>query len=150
MTHVLVIGYGNPLRSDDGVGWRIAEALRHEWRDRIRVLTGQQLVPEWAADLATVDVAFLVDASVGSRGPLRPRRLTTNDARTPLMDGHTLAPLDLVRLATEVYGHQPVTYLVSVPAEDFDFGQSLSPGTRAYAARALELLNRRLAVLLES
>ena len=26
MNQILVIGYGNPLRGDDGVGWRVAEA----------------------------------------------------------------------------------------------------------------------------
>jgi len=150
VTRVLVIGYGNPLRSDDGVGWRIAEGLRQEWGDSISVLTGQHLVPEWASELAAADVVFLVDASVSSRGPLRLRRITPSDARTPLLDGHTLAPLDLVRLATEVYGHQPVMYLLSVPAEDFAFGESLSPLAQSRAAGAVKLLNRRLAGLLQS
>ena len=27
MTRVLVIGYGNPLRGDDGLGWEIASGL---------------------------------------------------------------------------------------------------------------------------
>ena len=28
----LVIGYGNPLRSDDGVGWHVAERLADDPR----------------------------------------------------------------------------------------------------------------------
>ncbi|MCZ7667262.1 MAG: hypothetical protein M5U34_08655 [Chloroflexi bacterium] len=35
MVKVLVIGYGNPLREDDGVGWRVVEEIeRQQTEDR--------------------------------------------------------------------------------------------------------------------
>ena len=31
MARLLIIGYGNPLRGDDGLGWRAAEDLAREF-----------------------------------------------------------------------------------------------------------------------
>jgi Ni,Fe-hydrogenase maturation factor len=67
---VLLIGYGNPLRQDDGAGWAVAEAISRHWRHQIKVVTGQQLVPEWAFDLADADLAFLVDAAIDPDAPM--------------------------------------------------------------------------------
>ncbi|HUE75682.1 MAG TPA: hypothetical protein VMP10_02550 [Chloroflexota bacterium] len=61
---VLVVGYGNPSRQDDGAGWLVAEAIGRRWRQRVHVVTGQQLVPEWALSLAESDLAFLIDAEI--------------------------------------------------------------------------------------
>ena len=61
---VVVLGFGNPLRGDDGVGWLVAEAAAQRWPGRLVVRTGQQLVPEWAADLTDADVVYFVDASL--------------------------------------------------------------------------------------
>src|SRR5258708_39707509 len=121
MTRVVVLGFGNPLRRDDGVGGRIAEALADRWSAKIVVRLGQQLVPEWAADLAVADVAFLVDASHIARRRLRLERLQTM-RRPGLVDGHSLEPEDLLRLVATAYGHQPEAYLLHVPAEDFALG----------------------------
>ena len=64
----LVIGIGNPLRGDDGIGWRLAARLPA--RPGLAVRCRQQLTPELAADLAVVDRLLLLDAWVapGERG----------------------------------------------------------------------------------
>ena len=46
----LVIGYGNTLRGDDGVGVLVADALEG-WNQAVRTLSVQQLTPELAADI---------------------------------------------------------------------------------------------------
>ena len=67
----MVAGDGNPLRGDDGAGWRVACAVRERYAGRpdVEVLAGQQPVPEWAPVLAGAGVAYLVDAA-GPCGPL--------------------------------------------------------------------------------
>ena len=61
---VLVVGYGNPLRSDDGIGWHAARLLATDPRlDRARVLTRHQLAPELAEDVSRASLVVLVDAA---------------------------------------------------------------------------------------
>jgi len=143
MTRVLVAGYGNPLRSDDGVGWRIAEAVAERWGERICVLMGQQPIPEWAPELAVCDVAFLVDAATGPSSRMRVRRLKLVDGERAL-DSHTFGPQQLLSLTRALYGHAPETNLLLLPIESVQFGESLSPTTARAAERALRFLDRQL------
>ncbi len=63
----LVIGLGNPLRSDDGIGWRLAAQLPA--RAGLVVRCRQQLTPELAEDLAAAERVLLLDACLGPQGP---------------------------------------------------------------------------------
>ena len=63
---VLVLGYGNILRTDDGIGWRVAECLADDPRlAGVSVIGCHQLTPELALDLSQASLAILVDAAVG-------------------------------------------------------------------------------------
>jgi hypothetical protein len=63
---VLVIGYGNTLRGDDGVGYQVAETVA-EWQlPQVRSIAVHQLLPELAADIAEVDLVIFVDAVVAT------------------------------------------------------------------------------------
>jgi hydrogenase maturation protease len=137
-----VFGFGNPLRRDDGVGWHVADAVRRCW-PAIIVRTAQQPVPEWAADLAELDIAYFVDASIRSHY-LRIQHITAA-RHVGLVEGHTLSPEMLVHLTLSVYGQPPDVYLLHVPAEDFAFGGEFSITASRGAASAIALLNRRIA-----
>jgi len=143
-----VAGYGNTLRRDDGAGCRVAEVIAIRWEGRAAIRRGPQLVPEWAADIAESDVAFLVDASAVKRGRLRLRRLTAT-SRELLLDGHAIGPEQLLQLVETVYGSAPLTYLLEVPATDFELGSRLSPMATNGVKRAIRLLDRRLSRLLQ-
>ena len=75
---VLVVGYGNPLRGDDGIGWHAARRLADDPRlAGARVLACHQLAPELAEDVSQASLVVLVDASVDGapgvgRSPLHP------------------------------------------------------------------------------
>ena len=46
-TRIVVAGYGNPLRGDDGAGWRVACAVRERYAGRpdVEVLARHEGVP---------------------------------------------------------------------------------------------------------
>ena len=73
----LVVGYGNSLRSDDGVGWHAAGLLATDPRlAGARVLARHQLVPELAVDVSRASLVVLVDAAAdGDPGSLSVRRV---------------------------------------------------------------------------
>jgi len=65
---VLVIGYGNALRSDDGIGVHAAALLRDDHRlAGVEILALHQLTPELALDMSRASLVVLIDAS--TEGP---------------------------------------------------------------------------------
>ena len=68
-TELLVIGYGNSLRRDDGVGPRVAEAIEELQLPGVRTLVCQLLTPEFADPIARARRVIFVDAEIvqGSR-----------------------------------------------------------------------------------
>lgn len=128
----LIIGYGNRLRGDDGVGYRLAEELQCQLpADQARVLALHQLTPELALEIAATDIerVLFLDAR---RGQWEPLVLTPLDANTATGScGHQLSPELLLRMAASLYGHAPAGYLLTLPAVDMEFGDRLSSTTEA-------------------
>jgi hydrogenase maturation protease len=142
---ILVIGYGNGLRSDDGVGLRVA-AVAASWElPGLESISVHQLTPELAEPLASAELAIFVDARLADRGeavetqPLEP-------LGSPGMSGHASDPRLLLALAQAVYGRHPRAWLVTVPAEDFSLGEGLSTTAECGAEQALG----RIAALIEA
>lgn len=89
LPRALVIGYGNPLRSDDGIGWRVAEELRGRVdASRIEVIECRQLTPEMAEQIRTAGLVVFVDAAAeGAPGEWRHHRLRAEDSGTRYLTG---------------------------------------------------------------
>jgi hydrogenase maturation protease len=124
---VLVVGYGNSLRGDDGAGWHAAGRLAADPRlAGARVLARHQLVPELVVDVAEASLVVLVDATaVGDPGSIlvrlvRPRR------PAPGAFTHHLGPESLAGLAESLYGAAPPVVLVAVAAASLAPGDHLS------------------------
>ena len=125
---VLVVGYGNALRMDDGLGWHAAEHLSGDPRlDGATVLQRHQLTPELALDVSRASLVVLVDASRGRpAGTVTIERVERADSSRTTWSHH-LDPPSLVALARELYGRAPDVFLVSVGVESVEMGDRLSP-----------------------
>lgn len=119
-----MIAFGNPTRSDDGVGWHVAAQLRDDPRaSGTRLLTVQQLTPELADELASADTVVFVDACIGPPGevavaPVEPQAV---GAWT-----HEIDPGSLLRLTEELHGRAPRAVAVTVGGASFEPGTDLS------------------------
>jgi hydrogenase maturation protease len=124
---VLVVGYGNPLRGDDGIGWRAAELLATDPRlAGARILTHHQLVPELAVDVSRASLVVLVDAAAdGDPGSVSVRRIRPRPV-APATLSHHLDPEALAGLAEDLYGVVPPIAVVSLAAGSFAEGDRLS------------------------
>ena len=126
MHSVLVLGYGNSLRGDDGIGIAAAEQLRDTIQSSsVRILACQQLTPELASEISKVDRVIIIDAAKGETpGQITIREIEpSNDSATFT---HELQPSTLLACSQELYGKRPTTYLVSVTGYSFDFSDELS------------------------
>jgi hydrogenase maturation protease len=129
----LVIGYGNTLRSDDGSGVRVAEAVAG-WRlPGVAALCVQQLVPEIAARLAGIDLVVFVDAQLAGVGDgISISRIQPAPSVRP--GSHIGDPRSLLTMSRVLYGRRPDAWLIGIPAVDLSIGETLS----ATAARGIE------------
>lgn len=124
----LVIGYGNTLRCDDGVGQKVAESVQ-EWNlENVRSLARHQLTPELAEDIAQANIVIFVDAVA-----ISPE--TTVEIQVQSLDGgeidgnslgHSSNPRSLLGLTQVLYGKIPPAYWILIPGVNFGFGEQLS------------------------
>ena len=129
---VVVVGYGNSLRTDDGLGWYAADRLASDPRlIGVTVLQRHQLMPELALDISVAALVVLVDASHAlSAGTVTVTPVErAGDATTTW--SHHLSPPSLVALAQELYGRAAPVFLVSCGVESFELGDRLSPAVEA-------------------
>jgi hydrogenase maturation protease len=139
VTDVLVIGYGNTLRGDDGIGPAVAGEVAALGLPGVRVLVVHQLTPELAADLAGVERAVFVDAAASGE-PVTAVRLESSAASEVMT--HAAEPRGLLALARAVYGQAPEAWLVTAAGADFGFRDGLSPTGRANAREARGYVER--------
>ena len=139
MAKVLIICYGNPLRSDDGLGWRAAEELAGTLHSpSIEIVTCFQLTPELADSVQSSDLVFFIDACRdGEPGELSFSSIVPG-AAAPL--AHHLSPPGVLGLARQLYGNAPPAFLASVCGECFELGEKLSPKVAAGLPRLTALI----------
>lgn len=144
---VLVIGYGNTLRGDDGLGRRAAEALaRRPLPAGVEVLTCHQLTVELAETISHADLVLLIDAANGDQpGTIVCEPVDRVDAPVgPIL--HYLEPPALLACVEALYNAAPRTLLWTVTARSFDYAETLSPEVE----RALPALLRQVEACIES
>lgn len=134
----LVIGIGNALRGDDGVGALLA--------DQVGGRCVQQLTPELAGDLASLEAVLFIDAWLAPAGagpeliPMAPAHEAAVDAAA----SHRLEPAQLLAICQALYGRAPEAFLLQVPASSFEHGTALSAAVEAALPSARALLRQWL------
>jgi hydrogenase maturation protease len=137
----LVIGYGNSLRGDDGVGSWVAEQMAAQHWPEVRSLAIHQLTPELAADLAEVEIVYFVDAWISKDTQVQPRLQRLFPDSTGTTCDHSWNPGLLLALTKTLYDHEPIAYQWLIPVVQFEHGTSLSAIARDGADWVITSLN---------
>lgn len=141
MADILVIGYGNELRGDDGLGPLVAKAVAAANIPGVRVLSVRQLLPEFAADLAQVSLVVFVDASeVWRESEIEIQSLVVEDATDWCT--HYADPRTLLALTQVIFGQTPEAWWLTVSGRNFDFSERLSDMAEENSRQALVCLQR--------
>ena len=153
MKKLLLIGYGNPDREDDGVAWHILRALtiklgldspasyEDEFPEfaQIDFSFYLQLTPEMAEDISTYEYVCFVDAHTGNiPEPVRLIHVESEFQASPFT--HHLTPQSLLSLCETIYKKKPDAALLSVLGHRFLFSRQLSEETAALVPQAVELI----------
>ena len=142
-TRVLILGYGNPGRLDDGLGGAVAEAAAAWALEGVTVSNDLQLQVEDATEIAAHDVVIFADAHVSCAPPFCFERLT------PKQDGtfstHSVSARGLLALAKEYFGAETEAYALGIRGYEFNaFEDRLSDGAKENLAAALRYLKQVL------
>ena len=155
---ILVIGYGNPLCGDDGIGPYAVEQLElgadAEARGDVECLTFRQLTPELAEPISRADTVIFVDAAAGGAPGYITCRELMPLARPPITAPgaftHHVKVAVLLENARLLYGKYPPAYLYTVSGENFNLGDSFSSEVEAALPSLLDQLKARIAQCMNS
>ena len=135
-TKILVIGYGNTLRGDDGVGPRVAEAVGKLNLPGVQTLICPLLTPELADPISRAAEVIFVDAAVDAPKEVQWRKLEPNE--TSQLMAHAADPRTMLALARDVFGHVPEAWWLTIPAVDLGFSEEFSPTVQRGFAEAVD------------
>ncbi len=136
---VLVIGFGNPGRRDDGLGPALVAALEKSAIPRVTFDSDYQLTVENAASAAEHDVVIFVDASVSGDGPFTFKRLVPKTEVS--FSSHSVSPETVLGLSHKLFGAKTEGYILAIRGYEFeDMQESLTEAARANLDSALDFL----------
>jgi hydrogenase maturation protease len=138
---ILLIGYGNPGRLDDGLGPALAEAVAALRLPGVTAEADYQLSVEDAAAVAAHEVVVFADASVNGPEPfaLRPVRPATEGDIG--FSTHSVEPAAVLALARDLFRARTRGYALGIRGYRFnEFGETLSDAARENLAATLRFL----------
>ena len=145
----LLIGIGNPLRGDDGVGGFLVEELARERGVKgplgVELRSVHQLTPELAPLVADASRVLFVDAWASS-APAQPWIETLlspasgEPTPSPGLGSHGLDPIVVLSIARSLYGWRGEGALLRVPAYAFPHGSGFSAPLKRALPRARDLV----------
>ena len=147
---ILLYGYGNPGRQDDGLGVVLVEELEH-WATAEKITgldfdSNYQLNAEDALALAEHDVVVFADATGEGTEAFAFRRLAPH--ATIAFSTHAMAPESVLALCGELYGKQPATWLLTIRGFAWEPNATPTPAAQANLAATLAFLKAWLRNLL--
>ncbi|CAG0949866.1 MAG: hydrogenase maturation protease [Anaerolinea sp.] len=128
MKKTLILGYGNPLRGDDGLGWHTLTRLESQIDDpAVELVVCHQLTPEMAEPISRVHRVIFIDA----RQDGTPGELRTEIIQPALVDPgapftHRWEPSTLLGMAHWLFGGSPQGVLMSITGASFEHHEGLS------------------------
>lgn len=148
---VLIVAYGNPLRCDDGIGWRAAHTLQGKLPEsKLEIRWLHQLAPEIAESVRNRQLVIFLDAACGEgnccAGEIRVRVVSSNEVHQQREGqfSHIYSPTKIIALARELYGAAPKAFVVTVTGENFAHGNDLSSPVASALPELLEIIRRMI------
>jgi len=135
MSRLLIIGYGNRLRGDDGAGCRAAELLQVKLAGAagVEILAVHQLTPELMEPISRARRAIFIDAAAeGAPGEIRRQELTAPAATAAFT--HQATPAALLAGAAVLYGSSASGVLYTIAGESFEYAEQLTPAVERAVA----------------
>ncbi len=126
---LLIYGYGNPGRQDDGLGNAVVEKLG-KWIEEngiedVDIDSNYQLNIEDADTIKDYKTVIFVDATIEDIDNFKMTRVEASDASIEFTM-HAVSPSFVLDLCKKLYNKTPDTYLLHIKGYEWDFAEGLS------------------------
>ena len=142
MQRPLIIGYGNPLREDDGIGPRAAELVEQSLAPGVaRIVRCRQLTPELAVEVQNASIVIFLDAALDREPGSISMQAISRGGSSPW--SHFFTPRQLLSLVHNA----PPAYRITCGASRIGWHEGLTREGEDFAVRmagaALRLLREQ-------
>lgn len=143
---ILIFGYGNPGRQDDGLGVAIAERIegwaRQVSQTNIEVDSNYQLNIEDASNISEHDIVYFIDASkedidsfiIEEVSPSVKVEFTT----------HSASPGFILDLCHKIYRKYPQVYLLHIKGYEWEFMEEMTEKAKNNLEQAFQFLKKKI------
>lgn len=147
---ILVVGLGNPILGDDGVGWQIASLLQQTHSIPSNVTIEYLAIGGFSLMEALVgyDRAILVDAIVTRQAPIGSvKHCKLEELTNPYLghmgSAHDTTLQNALEIGRSLGAHLPTEIsVVAIEAQKvFEFSSDLSPAVAAAIPEAMEIIH---------
>ena len=139
MSKVLLIGFGNPGRIDDGLGPALADAIEKISLEDVTVDSNYQLTVEDSSAVADHDVVIFVDASVDCSEPFAFSKIEPKADIS--FTTHSIEPESVLGLAYQLFDAKTSGYLLGIRGYEFnEFGERLSDKAQNNLLEAIKFI----------
>ena len=142
---IIVVGIGNTLRGDDGIGWYAVDQLADAINNKdIEFLKCRELMPEISEKISKAKYVLFIDADSESvNGQVNETYITPIESY-PSLETHQLDPAGLLAFSTALYGNTPKAVMLTTRGESFEYGEKLSEAVREAAQSLISRAHAKL------
>jgi hydrogenase maturation protease len=143
LKRILIYGYGNPGRQDDGLGNRFIEELE-KWISEnnisnVELDSNYQLNIEDAVKMSEKDMVIFVDASTEQIEDIHLSPVEPSEGRTEFTT-HAASPAFILALCIKLYNKYPETYILQIRGYEWEFKEELSEKAEKNLEKAVEYM----------
>ena len=135
---ILIYGYGNPGRQDDGLGPLVSQEIEKLNLPFVDTDENYQLQVEDALDIAKYDIIIFVDAAVEGKEPFSVRKVEPSDKIT--FTTHAVDPGSILAICKDTFDRTPDTWLIGIRGYGFEFKEVLTEHARENWKKAVEFI----------
>ena len=144
--NILIYGYGNPGREDDGLGIELVKLLE-EWSKQsgltgIEFDSNYQLNIEDAEAVSTKDLVVFADASTEEIEDFVFTEVTGE--KDISFTTHAASPGYIVKLCSDLFGKYPQVYLLHIKGYQWKFKEGISEKAEKNLEKALSFMQKYL------
>ena len=138
MNKILLYGYGNPGRQDDGLGPVLAEDFESLSLPGVETDANYQPQIEDAAEIVQYDMVIFVDTTIEEVEDFFVRRL--EPAKKITFTSHLVKPESILAMCEDMYKRAPVAWLIGIRGYEFEYREGFTEAAQVNYERAKDFI----------